>query len=195
MSVHVLGHLGDIYGASALLVRKTLRKVQGLKHCPLPHRDRRAPVTARKRRRQSVFAHLALGGLQPIGDAVERQPLPARFFLPAAGASTSCFRWPRSDGSCHCMRFASLAVPFPGVLRAVRSPNLSGSPARGSEGRRFPAAGGMGRESLRARSCRPLSGFGGNRRESRWPRAWPRLARPHVWPALPAAAEWAGDLC
>ena len=111
--MYVLGQLRDIYGASVLLVRKTLPGSARLRHCPLPHRDLRAAVTVQgKRRRQSLFPQPVLCGLQPIGGAVERQPLPARFFLPAAGASTSCFRWPRSDGSCHCGCGRLLVVPL-----------------------------------------------------------------------------------
>ncbi|EPY84920.1 hypothetical protein CB1_000434027 [Camelus ferus] len=50
-----------------------------------------------------LSARPALCGLQSIEGAVDRQQLPARFFLPlVAGASTSCFRWPRSDGRCYC---------------------------------------------------------------------------------------------
>lgn len=114
---------------------------------------------------------------------------------------SSCSRWAparlvfagRVRMAAATVAAAALVVPFPGVPRAVRSPNLSGSPARGSEGRRFPAAGGMGRSHGAARRRPPSGFFGGNRRESRWPRglAWP--ARPHVWPAPPAAAGGAGN--
>lgn len=52
---------------------------------------------------QPFSARPALCGLQPSGGAVEPERLPGSRFLPlAAGANTSCFRWPRSGGRCHC---------------------------------------------------------------------------------------------
>ena len=72
--------------------------------------------------------------------------------------------------------------------RAVRPPNLSGSPARGSEGRRFPTAavwaGSHGKAGVPTAER--------YRREARWPRGPAWLARPHVRPALLAAAGGAG---
>lgn len=128
MSVHVLGHLGGYYGASALLVRKTLPGYARLKHCPLPHRDRRAPVTARKRAETIGFRASGAGRLQPIGDACGADNHFRPDFSSYAGYSTSCFRWPRSDGSCHCGCSRLLVVLLSPACRGrCYSPNLSGS--------------------------------------------------------------------
>ena len=145
MSVYFLGQLGDLYGAS-VLVRKTLPRSARLRHCPLPpHRDRRAPETVQGKLSGGNFR--AAGAVRPpayrgrCGVETTSGPLfpsclwrqHVLFSLAALGWQLPLWLLPPLSG--------------PGVPRAVRPPNLSGSPARGSEGRRFPTAGSMGRES------------------------------------------------
>lgn len=98
---------GIQYGASVTLAGKTLLGPARVRHrlvTNTPTRPASLGSAAKIPLRLFFFfppARLMLCSLQPRGGAVRRQALPAHLFRPAAGASTSCFRWPRSDG-CHC---------------------------------------------------------------------------------------------
>lgn len=88
-------------------------------------------------------------GLQPVGGAVGKQLLPSASAFFRAGASTSCFRWPYSDGR-PCRSSVQCVGPVLARHREGLAPPsfvLLSSLRIVSQGAELLVTGSMGRES------------------------------------------------